>query len=816
MYWTHQLNVPARRILPDLTPVYPTEPDPEEEVCESATASVCTTTLSYDLVVKRDRPAPTVTPAPDYPFGEFMNVRKRATTTATTTVSFCTQVTGCGAEDITRTTTEQSVATSWPRVVMPNDPMSVDNIRTAITQQVGIEYESKSDYLGTIFFYLGSCTDDQAEILRAVAGVADVYIPRGELTKGYYGRINIPSTGEGQGEGDHYDEDASNSTTHTLNKRGSAGYSNLIREEMLQLSWPPDNAAMGMPATGQSFYYDDSAGTGTYLYSCDFGVDIEHAELTDLGAQIQPLYPGPFPASDYLSNDPKRHGTKCIAKMAGKNLGLAKKATVSATIIDFDTFYFESFLDGLVKIYDDIYVRARGKMAVVNLSISIRAEFIPASYQGKMAYLIRQILGTGAVFVTGSGNDAGYPRGYPALFGDPANANYIQDLIVVGSVQVDGGDFPNHSVADWLTVYAPGSYLVLPDPGAGNDRYSGVGGTSFAAATVSGLAAYLRGISPDAFVTAAAVKAEILRLAYVRQRTPTYPDSNKYTRSCVWNGQRGDSAAEVGGSGSVASPPVPSSVHFTAGTPSPTCVSGSACGVSCTGYFCEDTDMTSNPDFLDPQNPDSVQNPTGPNYGDWTSTVAATGGATPAPAPTATSTVDTSSIPDCLAVYIITDSSQSGDATGTIDGVVVYKGVSAAVCSGAGWCTDFRDYSGILPPVCSAGPFECGSGYSGSATQLVSGGTLDGWFGVHFQAPDMGAAVYFEVPLTDSDVKDCADTEGSAAGDGSCAEERYGGYFGGDCSGYPLFESWTTNGLIAELSKEDALASHPLDPSVAN
>jgi hypothetical protein len=72
-----------------------------------------------------------------------------------------------------------------------------------------------------------------------------------------------------------------------------------------------------------------------------------------------------------------------------------------------------------------------------------------------LAWLIREIIKLGAVITTGSCNNAGYPSGYPALFGDPSDRNHIPELIVVGSVRGDGviGPYAN---ADWVTCYAPG------------------------------------------------------------------------------------------------------------------------------------------------------------------------------------------------------------------------------------------------------------------------------------------------------------------------------------------------------------------------
>jgi hypothetical protein len=97
-----------------------------------------------------------------------------------------------------------------------------------------------------------------------------------------------------------------------------------------------------------------------------------------------------------------------------------------------------------------------------------------------LAWLIREIIKLGAVLTTGSCNNAAYPSGYPALFGDPSDRNHIPDLIVAGSVQSDGviGPYAN---ADWVTCYAPGVKIKA----ATSDVFGGykqtTGGTSFCA-----------------------------------------------------------------------------------------------------------------------------------------------------------------------------------------------------------------------------------------------------------------------------------------------------------------------------------------------
>lgn len=269
--------------------------------------------------------------------------------------------------------------------------------------------------------------------------------------------------------------------------------------------------------------------------------------------------------------------------------------------------------------------------------------------------------------MTGAGNKNGKPLGYPALFGDPANANHIPDLIVVGSVD-SGGEIPEHpkNYADWLTCFAPGERVYLPDPNYGGGTYAAFSGTSYckfckgrplcelilsledryshsfhivASATVAGLAAYFRSLNPDGLLTVAAVKQEILRFAYQRSKRPEQPDSTVFRPRVIWNAQLNGRSlvgkCDTAGSGGaknekrddscpMAVPPSASPITFRSGPASPTCISGSRCGSLSKGYYCEGSPLNQNPDFLDPRHPDSVQNPNGPNFGDWDGNMTAT------------------------------------------------------------------------------------------------------------------------------------------------------------------------------------------------
>jgi hypothetical protein len=363
---------PAITLGPDLKPTYPSSPDPDDDSCETATAEICTYTESYGVVVNKlksnNTAVPVTTPAPSI---AHPTLARRDTTTATTTVSFCTSVTGCGATDITETTTDTSQATAQPHIIHLRDPHNPGTVAEALAQQVGDYFESRSDALGTLFFYVPHYTQDQVDFIETYPEVDSVYIPVGELTRHYWGAVPQVTSGDSE----LWNRSLAEKRAQVVDTDGHVG------PEMTCLSWPPNNGPVSSNTVGE-YRYDDSAGFGTFIYDVDYGYSPSHRELEDI--DITPLFPGPNAVSAIMENDPKRHGTKCIAKAAGKHVGVAKRARVFATVFDYNKMIFEIWLDALVKIHEDIRANGRGAKSVVNLSISIPKERIPAIFQDRM------------------------------------------------------------------------------------------------------------------------------------------------------------------------------------------------------------------------------------------------------------------------------------------------------------------------------------------------------------------------------------------------------------------------------------------------
>jgi hypothetical protein len=171
------------------------------------------------------------------------------------------------------------------------------------------------------------------------------------------------------------------------------------------------------------------------------------------------------------------------------------------------------------------------------------------------------------------------------------------------------------------------------------------------------LAAYFRGLDPT-LTTVSSVKQRILSLAYRRQ---IHPDRDPleagqyFSDRVIWNGQQnGGSIVEACNSNNnnkrdgvdacpVQFPPHASPLSFRPGQPQPTCASGDACGSACKGFYCDRSPLQENPDFLDPRNPDSVQNPDSPYYNDWD------GATTRKPSPTSTTSATPTSTPTSAA-----------------------------------------------------------------------------------------------------------------------------------------------------------------------
>jgi hypothetical protein len=95
-------------------------------------------------------------------------------------------------------------------------------------------------------------------------------------------------------------------------------------------------------------------------------------ELSNIQAKINKIYtsPNPVPAGAWQDNA-RWHGTCMIAKAAGKSIGIARNVdAVYVTMIPYERYISENFLDGLMKIYDDIAATpGKASKSIINMSV---------------------------------------------------------------------------------------------------------------------------------------------------------------------------------------------------------------------------------------------------------------------------------------------------------------------------------------------------------------------------------------------------------------------------------------------------------------
>ncbi|SCL35791.1 type VII secretion-associated serine protease mycosin [Micromonospora pallida] len=134
---------------------------------------------------------------------------------------------------------------------------------------------------------------------------------------------------------------------------------------------------------------------------------------------------------------------------------------------------------------------------VINLSL----ETLPTQ---QLANAIEYALDNRVVVVAAAGNQQqqrdqpAYPAGYPGV-------------IAVAGIDEQGGHVGTSISGEYVDVAAPGHNIVAPAPGGDGWLTEPEGGTSFAAAYVSGVAALIRAVHPE--LTPAQVASRLTRTA---------------------------------------------------------------------------------------------------------------------------------------------------------------------------------------------------------------------------------------------------------------------------------------------------------------
>jgi len=228
-----------------------------------------------------------------------------------------------------------------------------------------------------------------------------------------------------------------------------------------------------------------STGAGVTVAVIDSGVSSDHPALS--GKVL--------PGNDFVTPgqggcDENGHGTLIAGIIAGREhssngfvfQGIAPNASVvPVRVLRDQTRSFER--DMPARIASAIrWAVDQGGAEVINLSLSTTDD-------SQLSSAVGYALDKGVVLVAAAGNEsAGEGPAYPAAYDG-----------VLGVAAVDRQD--KHSdtstTGQYVDIAAPGKQISGPSPAGGGYLYSEPGGTSFAAAYVSGVAALLRAYEPS-------------------------------------------------------------------------------------------------------------------------------------------------------------------------------------------------------------------------------------------------------------------------------------------------------------------------------
>ncbi|KAF6814860.1 Alkaline proteinase 2 [Colletotrichum sojae] len=237
------------------------------------------------------------------------------------------------------------------------------------------------------------------------------------------------------------------------------------------------------------YVYDDVAGTGTFAYVVDSGINTAH---TNFGGRATLGYN----AAGGQHVDTLGHGTHVAGTIGSNTYGVAKKTTlVSVKVFVGNSASTSVILAGYNWAVNDITSKSRQGKSVINMSLGG-----PASTAWTTA--INSAYSAGVVTVVAAGNEA-----QNAANVSPANA---PNAVTVGAITSTWAIASYSNYGTSLDLFAPGSAILSTWIGSTTATNS-ISGTSMASPHVAGLVNYIQSV--EGLSTPASVIARIKALA---------------------------------------------------------------------------------------------------------------------------------------------------------------------------------------------------------------------------------------------------------------------------------------------------------------
>ncbi|KAL1849396.1 hypothetical protein Daus18300_013278 [Diaporthe australafricana] len=247
-------------------------------------------------------------------------------------------------------------------------------------------------------------------------------------------------------------------------------------------SWGLGAVSHKAGAGSSSYIYDSTAGSGTYAYIIDTGINAAH---TDFGGRASLGYS----AVTGSTADTVGHGTHVAGTIGGRTYGVAKSATIVAVkVFQGDEGTTADVLDGYSWAVNDITSKGRAGVAAISLSLGggVSSAFNSA---------VQSAYTSGVISVVAAGNEAQNVANV-----SPASA---PNAITVGATTSANRWATYSNFGSGVDILAPGSSITSAWIGSTSASNS-ISGTSMATPHVTGLVLYLKaleGLTSPASVT---------------------------------------------------------------------------------------------------------------------------------------------------------------------------------------------------------------------------------------------------------------------------------------------------------------------------